>query len=75
MVTTFFLTQHSTFMKFSFRILAICILTTIVIASCKKEDDNINNDINPNGGGDNVETIFGCIVDTACNYKQFSQCR
>ena len=26
-------------------------LTTLVISSCKKEDDSINNDINPNGGG------------------------
>ena len=72
LVTTFFLTQHSTFMKFSFRILAICILTSIVIASCKKEDDNINNDINPSGGVDNVETIFGCMVDTACNYNNLA---
>lgn len=73
MVTTFFLTQHSTFMKFSFRILAICILTSLVIASCKKEDDNINNDIDPNGGGgDNVETVFGCMVDTACNYNNLA---
>lgn len=60
-------------MKFSFRILAICILTSLVIASCKKEDDNINNDIDPNGGGgDNVETVFGCMVDTACNYNNLA---
>ncbi|MEC8273461.1 MAG: hypothetical protein VXZ76_01330 [Bacteroidota bacterium] len=59
-------------MKFSFRILAICILTSLVIASCKKEDDNINNDINPNGGDDNVETVFGCMVDTACNYNNLA---
>ncbi len=59
-------------MKFNFRILAICILTSIVIASCKKEDDNINNDINPNGGGDIVETVFGCMVDTACNYNNLA---
>mgnify|MGYP001177545437 FL=1 len=59
-------------MKFSFRILVICILTSVVIASCKKDDDNINDDINPNGGGDNVETVFGCIVDTACNYNNLA---
>ena len=68
LVTTFFLTQHLTYMKFSFRILVICILTTVVIASCKKDDD----DINPNGGDDNVETIFGCMVDTACNYNNLA---
>ena len=58
-------------MKFSFRILIICILTSIVIASVK-EDDNINNDINPNGGSDNIETIFGCMVDSACNYNNLA---
>lgn len=72
LVTTFFLIKYSTFMKFSFRIFLIFILTSIVIASCKKEDDNINNDINPNGGGDNVETVFGCMVDTACNYNNLA---
>ena len=71
LVTTFFLIKYSTFMKFSFRIFLIFILTSIVIASCKKEDDNIN-DINPNGGGDNVETVFGCMVDTACNYNNLA---
>ena len=72
LVTTFFLTLHSTFMKFSIRILAICILTSVVIASCKKEYDDINNDISPSGGGDNVETIFGCMIDTACNYNSLA---
>ena len=72
LVTTFFLIKYSTFMKFSFRIFLIFILTSIVITSCKKEDDNINNDINPNGGGDNVETVFGCMVDTACNYNNLA---
>ena len=72
MVTAFFLTLHTTFMKFSYRILTICLLTSLVIASCKKEDDNINNDINPNAGGDNVETIFGCMVDTACNFNNLA---
>tara|TARA_Y100000385_G_scaffold267033_1_gene302768 strand:+ start:161 stop:772 length:612 start_codon:yes stop_codon:yes gene_type:complete len=56
-------------MKFSLRILTICLLSTLVIVSCKKEDDNINEDTNPNEGGDNIETIFGCMVDTACNYN------
>jgi hypothetical protein len=59
-------------MKFSYRILTICLCTSLVIASCKKEDDNINNDINPNAGGDNVETIFGCMVDTACNFNNLA---
>ena len=59
-------------MKFSFRVLVICILTSVVIASCKKDDDNINDDINPNGGDDNVETVFGCMVDTACNYNNLA---
>lgn len=72
MVTTFFLTLHVVIMKFSYRILTICLLTSLVIASCKKEDDNINNDINPNAGGDNVETIFGCMVDTACNFNNLA---
>lgn len=72
MVTTFFLTLHLVIMKFSYRILTICLCTSLVIASCKKEDDNINNDINPNAGGDNVETIFGCMVDTACNFNNLA---
>ena len=72
LVTTFFLTLHVVIMKFSYRILTICLLTSLVIASCKKEDDNINNDINPNAGGDNVETIFGCMVDTACNFNNLA---
>ena len=59
-------------MEFSLRILAISILTSLVIVSCKKDDDNINNEINPNGGGDNVETVFGCMIDTACNYNNLA---
>ena len=59
-------------MKFSIRIFSIFILISLVIASCKKEDDNISNDINPNLGDDNVETVFGCIVDTACNYNNLA---
>ena len=59
-------------MKFSPRIFSIFILISLVIASCKKEDDNINNDINPNVNDDNVETVFGCMVDTACNYNNFA---
>lgn len=59
-------------MKFSIRIFSIFILISLVIASCKKEDDNINNDTNPNGGSDNIETIFGCMIDTACNYNNLA---
>ena len=59
-------------MKFSIRIFSIFILISLVIASCKKEDDNISNDINPNLGDDNVETVFGCMVDTACNYNNIA---
>ena len=59
-------------MKFSIRIFSIFILISLVIASCKKEDDNIGNDINPNLGDDNVETVFGCMVDTACNYNNIA---
>ena len=59
-------------MNFSSKILGILFLITLLISSCKKEDDNINNDINPNGGGDNVETVFGCMVDTACNYNNLA---
>ena len=47
-------------------------MISLVIASCKKEDDNISNDINPNLGDDNVETVFGCMVDTACNYNNIA---
>ena len=72
LVTAFFLTLHTTFMKFSLRILTISILSSLVIISCKKEDDNINEDINPSGGEDNIETIFGCMVDTACNYNSLA---
>ena len=59
-------------MKFSLRILLIFVLTSVLIASCKKEDDNINDDTNPNGGSDNIETIFGCMIDTACNYNNLA---
>ena len=59
-------------MNFSFKILGMIFFTGLVFSSCKKEDDNINNDINPNGGGDNVETVFGCMVDTACNYNNLA---
>ena len=59
-------------MNFSSKILGIFFLITMVISSCKKEDDTINNDINPNGGGDNVETVFGCMLDTACNFNNLA---
>ena len=59
-------------MNFSSKILGIFFLVTLVIGSCKKEDDTINNDINPNGGGDNVETVFGCMLDTACNFNNLA---
>ena len=59
-------------MKFSIRIFSIFILISLVIASCKKEDDNISNDINSNLGDDHVETVFGCMVDTACNYNNLA---
>ena len=59
-------------MKFSLRILTISILSSLVIISCKKEDDNINEDINPSGGEDNIDTIIGCMVDTACNYNSLA---
>ena len=72
MVTTFFLTHNLIFMNFSFKILGMFFLATLVISSCKKEDDSINNDISPNGGGDNVENVFGCMVDTACNYNNLA---
>ena len=72
MVTTFFLTHNLIFMNFSSKILGIFFLITLVIGSCKKEDDTINNDINQNGGGDNVETVFGCMLDTACNFNNLA---
>jgi hypothetical protein len=60
-------------MKFSFRVLVLVVLTSLVVISCKKEDDNINDDINPNNNNnDNVETVFGCMVDTACNYNSLA---
>ena len=59
-------------MNFSSKILGIFFLVTLVIGSCKNEDDTINNDINPNGGGDNVETVFGCMLDTACNFNNLA---
>tara|TARA_B100000886_G_scaffold125961_1_gene84891 strand:+ start:2771 stop:3382 length:612 start_codon:yes stop_codon:yes gene_type:complete len=59
-------------MNFSSKILGIFFLITLVIGSCKKEDDTINNDINQNGGGDNVETVFGCMLDTACNFNNLA---
>tara|TARA_B100000886_G_C20406894_1_gene485231 strand:- start:1266 stop:1838 length:573 start_codon:yes stop_codon:yes gene_type:complete len=46
-------------MKLSIRIFSIFVLISLVISSCKKEVDN-------------VETVFGCIVDTACNYNNLA---
>ena len=57
-------------MKFNFvKVLTISLITTVLVVSCKKEDDTINDNTNPNELEDNVETIFGCMVDTACNYN------
>ena len=60
-------------MKFNFvKVLTISLITTVLVVSCKKEDDNINDNTNPNELEDNVETIFGCMVDTACNYNSLA---
>ena len=60
-------------MKFNFvKVLTISLITTVLVVSCKKEDDNINDNTNPNNLEDNVETIFGCMVDTACNYNSLA---
>ena len=36
-------------MKFNFvKVLTISLITTVLVVSCKKEDDNINDNTNPN---------------------------
>ena len=60
-------------MKFDFgRVLTICLITSIIFISCKKEENNISDDIEPNNGQNQVENIFGCMVDTACNYNSLA---
>ena len=47
----------------------LLIMLVFVLFSCKKEDDNIS-DTNQDGTENNQEElIFGCLVDTACNYN------
>lgn len=57
-------------MKFSTnKLTLLLIMLVFVLFSCKKEDDNIS-DTNQDGTENNQEElIFGCLVDTACNYN------
>ena len=57
-------------MKLSKNKLTLLLLMLVfVLFSCKKEDDNIS-DTNQDGTENNQEElIFGCLVDTACNYN------
>lgn len=54
------------------KILTICLISSLLVMSCKKEEDNINNDIDSNNGGSQLENIFGCMIDTACNYNSLA---
>jgi len=42
---------------------------SIIAVACKKEDDSSTDNTNPDGGNNNTEFVFGCMVDTACNYN------
>ena len=58
-------------MKLSFRTFLILFATFGFLATaCKKEEEGNNNSDNTDqNGGDNVELVFGCMVDTACNFN------
>jgi hypothetical protein len=47
-------------------ILSLFVFLSTIFIACKKEDDNISDDTN---GSNNTEFIFGCMVDSACNYN------
>lgn len=48
----------------------LLITISLLFFSCKKEDDNISQDTNQSGNQNNQqEIIFGCMVDTACNFN------
>ncbi|MGC6470184.1 MAG: hypothetical protein ACON4E_02815 [Flavobacteriales bacterium] len=56
-------------MNFFIKSLLFIFSISLLVTACKKEDDVINDNVDPNGGSGNIEFIIGCMVDTACNYN------
>ena len=58
-------------MKLNLRIFLILFAAIGFLATaCKKEEEENNNSNNTDqNGGDDVELVFGCMVDTACNFN------
>ena len=60
-------------MKTSFSTLPILLFTlSLVILSCKKEDDTITDTSQYDNQNNPQEYVFGCMVDTACNYNSLA---
>jgi len=58
-------------MKLNLRTFLILFAAISFLATaCKKEEEENNNSNNTDqNGGDDVELVFGCMVDTACNFN------
>ena len=60
-------------MKTSFSTLPILLFAlSLVILSCKKEDDTISDTSQDDNQNNPQEYVFGCMVDTACNYNSLA---
>ena len=60
-------------MKTSFSTLPILLFAlSLVILSCKKEDDTISDTSQDDNQNNSQEYVFGCMVDTACNYNSLA---
>ena len=57
-------------MKLNLRTFLILFAAISFLATaCKKEEENNNSNNTGQNGGDDVELVFGCMVDTACNFN------
>lgn len=65
MATFFYSIMKAIFNHRSLLILVIGLL----IFSCKKEDDSINDANQDDNQNNQDEIVFGCMTDTACNYN------
>ncbi len=71
LVTTFFLTTSQEFnMKLNLKKYVLLFAAIGLLATaCKKQEEESNTDNSGQNGGDNVALVFGCMVDTACNFN------
>ncbi|MDB2361986.1 hypothetical protein N9V65_00890 [Flavobacteriales bacterium] len=57
-------------MKLNLRTFLILFAAISFLATaCKKEEEENNSNNTDQNGGDDVELVFGCMVDTACNFN------